>query len=388
MIWFFFVVSSLFFHSFCSYLGQVEGAFAQWMQSSSSTTSPNLDILPDAEGEGRCVVCTNDLEKGALICNESLGGSKTHPQKQQPAVAAVGGNSDSSRCSMVFLGCFVGFVRGFLRISRWKAAFSFESDYHLGSCQGEVLVRLPAAAAVSVSMDASAPAEPSLATLEGWWMRHPRSSIRLAAKLVFQRETFAPYIEMLYPLEQKSMPLGFGRRKTWDFYHHECEKCFGSKGGFGNGILKTWKVKACQTGFHGICSSEPTMRLPHVRLLVRPGYSGLCRILNPKKAPCLDQEQRLPPKDNQIWCFARAKSRPVALQLWRWVAYLFWFPPQWGWKPDPKHRGKWCTKMVHLGPTLAGSWFRCCSWSCKLLPACFDEKSSSKGIRVHCKWSW
>jgi len=108
----------------------VKARFAQWMQSSSITTSPNLDILPDAEGEGRCVVCTNDLEKG------------------------------------------------------------------------EVLVRLPATAAVSVSMDASAPAEPSLAPLEGWWMRHPRSSIRLAAKLVFQRENFAPYIDMLYPLEQ------------------------------------------------------------------------------------------------------------------------------------------------------------------------------------------
>ena len=184
----------------------MKARFAQWMQSSSITTSPNLDILPDAEGEGRCVVCTNDLEKGALICNESLGGSKTHPQKQQPAVAAVGGNSDSSRCSMVFLGCFVGFVRGFYGFLGEKQLSPLNRIYHLGSCQGEVLVRLPAAAAVSVSMDASAPAEPSLATLEGWWMRHPRSSIRLAAKLVFQRETFAPYIEMLYPLEQIYAP--------------------------------------------------------------------------------------------------------------------------------------------------------------------------------------
>ena len=56
-------------------------------------------------------------------------------------------------------------------------------------------------------MDASAPAEPGpLAPLEGWWMRHPRSSIRLAAKLVFQRENFAPYIDMLYPLEEIYAP--------------------------------------------------------------------------------------------------------------------------------------------------------------------------------------
>ncbi len=37
-------------------------------------------------------------------------------------------------------------------------------------------------------------------------MRHPRSSIRLAAKLVFQRENFAPYIDMLYPLEEIYAP--------------------------------------------------------------------------------------------------------------------------------------------------------------------------------------
>lgn len=107
---------------------------------------------------------------------------------------------------MVFLGCFVGFVRGFYGFLGEKQLSPLNRIYHLGSCQGEVLVRLPAAAAVSVSMDASAPAEPSLAPLEGWWMRHPRSSIRLAAKLVFQRETFAPYIEMLYPLEQIYAP--------------------------------------------------------------------------------------------------------------------------------------------------------------------------------------
>ena len=59
---------------------------------------------------------------------------------------------------------------------------------------GEILVRLPAAAAVSVTMDDSKPSS----ALEGWWMRHPRSSIRLAALLVSQRENFGPYIEMLY----------------------------------------------------------------------------------------------------------------------------------------------------------------------------------------------
>ena len=62
------------------------------MQSSSITTSPNLDILPDAEGEGRCVVCTNDLEKGALICNESLGVKDIHKNNQTERSNAVGGN--------------------------------------------------------------------------------------------------------------------------------------------------------------------------------------------------------------------------------------------------------------------------------------------------------
>ena len=98
------------------YLGQVKARFAQWMQSSSITTSPNLDILPDAEGEGRCVVCTNDLEKGALICNESLGGSKTIHKTSR--LNAVGGEL---RFIKVFYGvsrmlCWV--CKGFLRISR------------------------------------------------------------------------------------------------------------------------------------------------------------------------------------------------------------------------------------------------------------------------------
>ncbi len=108
MIWFFFVFFSFFFlfFPFCSeerinrapiwkrgpHIGQVKARFAQWMQSSSITTSPNLDILPDAEGEGRCVVCTNDLEKGALICNESLGVKDIHKNNQTERSNAVGGN--------------------------------------------------------------------------------------------------------------------------------------------------------------------------------------------------------------------------------------------------------------------------------------------------------
>lgn len=93
------------------------------MQSSSITTSPKLDILPEAAGEGRCVVCTNDLEKGALIsliCNESLGGVKNIPTKTTNRLnAAVGGNTQIH--DLVFYGvsrmlCWV--CKGFLRISR------------------------------------------------------------------------------------------------------------------------------------------------------------------------------------------------------------------------------------------------------------------------------
>ena len=46
---------------------EVKGRFVDWMQSSSITCSSKLDILPDSEGEGRCVVCSKDLEKGALV---------------------------------------------------------------------------------------------------------------------------------------------------------------------------------------------------------------------------------------------------------------------------------------------------------------------------------
>ena len=46
---------------------QVKERFMEWMRASSITTSPKLDILPDSEGEGRCVVCTKDLEKGTLV---------------------------------------------------------------------------------------------------------------------------------------------------------------------------------------------------------------------------------------------------------------------------------------------------------------------------------
>lgn len=55
-------------------------------------------------------------------------------------------------------------------------------------------------------MDDARPPEESLAALENWWLRHPRSSVRLAAKLVFQREQFGPYIDMLYPLDQIYAP--------------------------------------------------------------------------------------------------------------------------------------------------------------------------------------
>jgi hypothetical protein len=48
---------------------KVKERFMDWMRASSITTSPKLDILPDSEGEGRCVVCTKDLEKGTLVVN-------------------------------------------------------------------------------------------------------------------------------------------------------------------------------------------------------------------------------------------------------------------------------------------------------------------------------
>ena len=72
--------------------------------------------------------------------------------------------------------------------------------------KGEVLVQLPQASAVSVAMEEGSTPGPELARLAGWWSRHTRSSIRLAAALVFQREKFQPYIDMLYPMERIYAP--------------------------------------------------------------------------------------------------------------------------------------------------------------------------------------
>ena len=49
-------------------------------------------------------------------------------------------------------------------------------------------------------------ASPPSPALEKWWRRHQRSSLRLAALLVSQREKFGPYIDMLYPLDQIYAP--------------------------------------------------------------------------------------------------------------------------------------------------------------------------------------
>ncbi|CAE7197256.1 Setd3 [Symbiodinium natans] len=72
--------------------------------------------------------------------------------------------------------------------------------------KGEVLVQLPEASAVSVDMSETANPGPDLAPLADWWSRHTRSSIRLAAALVFQREKFGPYLDMLYPMENIYAP--------------------------------------------------------------------------------------------------------------------------------------------------------------------------------------
>lgn len=72
--------------------------------------------------------------------------------------------------------------------------------------KGEVLVQLPEASAASVDMSEKSPAPSVLAPLAEWWSGNPRSSIRLAAVLVFQREKFGPYIDMLYPMENIYAP--------------------------------------------------------------------------------------------------------------------------------------------------------------------------------------
>lgn len=72
--------------------------------------------------------------------------------------------------------------------------------------KGEVLVLLPADAALSVEAAPSAAPPPTLAPLAGWWARHPRSSLRLAAALIWERERFDAYVAMLPELEDIDAP--------------------------------------------------------------------------------------------------------------------------------------------------------------------------------------
>lgn len=302
------------------------------------------------------------------------GGSKTyHPQKQQTGCCCSWGfHSDSwFGVQQVFLGCFVGFVRGFYGFLGEKQLSPLNRIYHLGSCQGEVLVRLPAAAAVSVSMDASAPAEPSLAPLEGWWMRHPRSSIRLAAKLVFQRETFAPYIEMLYPLEQIYAPWlwpkedlrflpprmvksALARKEALETAYEDLES-----EGLSDRIPRDLFLRAHHAAASRAFAGEAWVQ----RVAPFEGFfwflqmKALCRILNPKKAPCLDQEQRLSERQADLM-FRQGEvpaSRTAALAVGG--LSLLVSTSEVRLKTWSKTIWKWCTFMASLDPHLqaAGS---------------------------------
>lgn len=91
---------------FARFLGQVKARFAQWMQSSSITTSPNLDILPEAAGEGRCVVCTNDLEKGAWKMQWKFGGDQKHSHKNNKPAECCSWGFHSGTHDLVFNWCF------------------------------------------------------------------------------------------------------------------------------------------------------------------------------------------------------------------------------------------------------------------------------------------
>ncbi|CAE8632323.1 unnamed protein product [Polarella glacialis] len=70
----------------------------------------------------------------------------------------------------------------------------------------EVMVLLPSSAVCSVAMAADCAPPDDMKALAGWWSRHTRTSIRLAAALVWQRERFGPYIDMLYKLEDIQAP--------------------------------------------------------------------------------------------------------------------------------------------------------------------------------------
>lgn len=72
----------------------------------------------------------------------------------------------------------------------------------------DVIVLLPAGAAISVQMGAERPPD-DMAPLSGWWEAHPQNSIRLAALLVWQREKWKAYIDMLAELKEIDAPWTF-----------------------------------------------------------------------------------------------------------------------------------------------------------------------------------
>jgi len=65
---------------------------------------------------------------------------------------------------------------------------------------------LPARVVASVPMEASAACPEALAPLSRWWDKHSRSTLRLAAMLVWEKERYSAYLDMLPALEDIDVP--------------------------------------------------------------------------------------------------------------------------------------------------------------------------------------
>jgi len=75
-----------------------------------------------------------------------------------------------------------------------------------GVNEDELLVTLPVDATVSVELAEDSDPPTGMEDLRGWWAKHTKSSLRIAAALAWKREGFAPYFNMLPALDEIDAP--------------------------------------------------------------------------------------------------------------------------------------------------------------------------------------
>jgi len=82
-----------------------------------------------------------------------------------------------------------------------------------GVDEDELLVKLPIDATTSVELGEDSGPPPGMEDLSSWWAKHTKSSLRIAAVLAWNREKFAPYLNMLPAVDEIVAP--------WRWTDHE-----------------------------------------------------------------------------------------------------------------------------------------------------------------------